>query len=202
MFFQKLKKLFIGPTKFFKDASKEKDYWTVLKFFVVVYATATLIQILVSIPIYLSLPEFNILTHGLTAILVGAIYAFVGPFIVSAIMHLGILIVSGRKSFFNTFKTATYGTLVIIGYGLITSIVTIIFFLLDIYNAVANVIIILPLLTGVVHMLITQSIGASMYHSISRIRAFFGIILIPLILTIILLVMMIWFVGTTFLQVG
>ena len=202
MCFQKLKKLFVDPVKFFKDVSKEKDYWTVLKFFAVVYIAALLIQILVSIPTLLSLQRLAIWMSLLTAIFFGVVYAFVGPFIISGIMHLGILIAGGRKGFFNTFKAATYGTLVVVGYGLVTSIITNAFLLLAFYGIVANVFIFLPIIIGSIHMLITQLIGVSIYHSISRTRAFFGIILIPMVLFILWVILGIIFAAGLFGPVG
>ena len=202
MFFQKLKKLFLDPVRFFKEASKEKDYWTVLKFFVVTYLVAMLIQVLVSIPTLLSLPGLAIWVSFLTAIFVGVVYAFVGPFIISGIMHLGILIVGGRKGFFNTFKAATYGTLVVVGYGLVTSIITNLFLLLDLYGTAANIFIFFPILIGSIHMLITQSIGVSMFHLISRTRTFFGIILVPMVLFILWVILGIIFAAGLFGPVG
>ena len=202
MCFQKLKKLFIDPVKFFKDVSKEKDYWTVLKFFVVTYLAATLIQVLVSIPIYYGAPEFNLLEFILRTLLFSVGYAFLGPFIVGAVAHLGILILGGKKGFFNTFKALTYGTLVVVSYGMVSLIISGIIVVsgIGVSMALANSIILIILLTGSVHMLITQSIGVSTYHSISRIKAFLGIIFIPIILFIILIVLGIIFTVGLFSQ--
>ena len=204
MCFQKLKKLFVDPVRFFKDVSKEKDYWTVLKFFVVTYLAATLIQILASILIYYGAPDFNLLDFILRILLFSVGYAFLGPFIVSAIAHLGILIVGGKKGFFNTFKALTYGILVVVGYGLISLIVSAIIVVsnVSISLVLASIIVWIILLTGSIHMLITQSIGVSAYHSISRIRAFFGIILIPILLIILFVVLGILSIMGLFGQAG
>lgn len=184
MCFQKLKALFAEPSKFFKEVSKEKKYWTVLKFFVMIYLAALVIQILASIPVTYGTPIF--LYSTLITLFVGIFAAFVSPFVGSTLSHLGIMILGGKKGFFNTFKAVTYGNLIIVGYGILSSLISLILFLLKIEGNPASVILMsLITIAGVVHMLITSSIGVSMYHSISKVRAFFGIVLIPLILIII-----------------
>ena len=188
MCFKKLKSLFSDPAKFFKDVGKEKDYWTVLKFFVVVYIVAVIIQILVSFPVNLKLPEFvEHLNFALTGLLYGVVSAFIVPFIVTALSHLGILLFGGRKGFFNTFKAVTYGMIIIIGYSVISSIITMIIFLLSpgstiTLGYVANII----SLIGLTHMLVVETVGVSIVHSISKTKAFFGVILVPLVLILIL----------------
>ena len=186
MCFKKLKNLFSDPSKFFKDVSKEKDYWTVLKFFVVVYIVALIFNLLASIPIYYGTPVF--MASILIGLLLGIIAAFAGPFIGSFFTHLGVLIVGGRKGFFNTFKAITYGTLVVVGYGVLSSIISLLLFLLKLDGESASIMLMSVIsIIGVVHMLVTSTIGVNMYHSISRWKAFFGIILIPLVILIIII---------------
>ncbi|MBI2507551.1 YIP1 family protein [Candidatus Woesearchaeota archaeon] len=186
MRFQKLKTLFADPVKFFKDISKEKSYWTVLKPYVLVYLAALIIQLLASIPIYYGTPVFML--SILTGLLVGIAGAFATPFIGSFFTHLGIFIVGGRKGFFNTFKALTYGTLVVVVYGVLSSIISLLLFLLKVERESGSISLMAVIsIVGVMHMLVTSAIGVSMYHSISRWKAFFGIILIPLILLVIII---------------
>lgn len=189
MCFDKLKELFVDPSKFFKDVSKEKSYWNVLKLFVVVYIVATIIQILVSIPVNLKTLGNQFLPFILTALISGIIFAFAIPFIVGILSHLGILLVGGKKGFFNTFKAITYGTIVIVGYGIISSVAESLILLFSSNVAISNFVIGVISLIGVVHMLIVQSVGVSIFHSISRGKSFFGIILIPLIIFIMMIAM-------------
>mgnify|MGYP001587401973 CR=1 FL=1 len=191
MCFQKIKTLLVNPAKFFKDVSKEKGYWTVLKFYVPVYLAALVIQILASIPIYYGTPLFKV---SILTGLLGIIAAFVGPFIGTFFVNLGVLIVGGRKGFFNTFKAVTYGTLVVVGYGVLSSIISLLLFLMKLEGNPASVMLMTVIsIIGVGHMLIASSIGVSIYHSISRIKAFFGIILVPLVILVLLVI-----IGVTF----
>lgn len=198
MCFKKLKKLFVDPAKFFKEVSKEKGYWTILKFFVAVYLAATVIQILASIPLNLKLVEIGILSSSLTILLMSVVAAFISPFVASALSHLGVMLFGGKKGFFNTFKPITYSLIIVAGYGIVASIIILIVFLLNPENPgniifterITNFISII----GMVHTLIAETIGVSMYHSISRGRALFGIILVPLVLLVLLVA-----IGVTFL---
>lgn len=189
MYFEKLKNLISSPTKFYKDVAKEKDYWTVLKFFAVVYIIAWIVQILISIPINRDIPQIRTIIL-LIAALVGIIGAFVGPFIVGVFTHLGVLVFGGRMGFFNTFKASTYGIIVIFFYGILSSITKLIFLA---NPPISTFVSGLVSIIGVIHMLTVQSIGVSMYHSISKARAFCGVILIPLILSVIIFALGLWF---------
>ena len=188
MCFKKLKSLFSDPSKFFKDVGKEKDYWTVLKFFVVVYIVAAIIQILVLLPVNLELPEFvGPLNFILIGLLAAVILAFISPFIGSFLSHLGILLFGGREGFFNTFKAISYSMIILIGYNLVSSIIVSAILLLNpdkltASNHVGNIFSSI----GWAHVVVVGTIGVSMYHSISKAKAFFGIILVPLVLILIL----------------
>jgi len=190
MYFDRIKRLLTDPAKFFKDASKEKGYWEVLRFFVVVYVFATIIQLIVSIPLNKNLFGSQLFAYLLSSLVVSIIYAFIGPFIASVIAHLGILILVRGKSFFSTFKAITYGMIVIVGYGVLASIIASIMYLaspnsINLPGFIVNLITII----GVVHMLIVEAVGVSRHHSITKGKAFFGIILVPLIILIIFIAM-------------
>ncbi|MBI2105713.1 YIP1 family protein [Candidatus Woesearchaeota archaeon] len=185
-----MQKLFADPNNFFKDASKEKSYWEVLRFFVVVYVFATIIQLIVSIPINKNLFGNQIFAYLLATLVISIIYAFIGPFIAGVIAHLGILILVRGRSFFSTFKAITYGLIVMTGYGVLAYLIMSIMYLASPNSAdISGFIIDIITIIGVVHMLIAETIGVSRYHSISKGKAFFGIILIPLIILIIFIAM-------------
>ena len=78
--------------------------------------------------------------------------------------------------------------LVVVGYGVLSSIISLLLFLLKLDGESASIMLMSVIsIIGVVHMLVTSTIGVNMYHSISRWKAFFGIILIPLVILIIII---------------
>jgi len=188
MYFQKLKKIFLDPSKFFKDVSKEKGYWNVLKVFVTIYVAALIIQVGVGAIINRSLLGSQFVSFIFTTLIAGIVAAFVVPFIGGGIAHLGILIIGGRKGFFNTFKPVTYGGLVMIIYGVVSSIISGVALLISPGSApIIGVIVGGVSVIGIIHTLVVQTMGVSKSQSLSTGKAFFGLILIPLIMVILLL---------------
>jgi hypothetical protein len=185
MYFGKLKKLFLEPSKFFKDVAKEKKYWDILKVFLFVYLIASAIQIIISIIVSGSVMNAQVATFIMSTLVVAIVASLVMPFVVSFLAHLGILILRGKKGYFNTFKAITYGGLIWIVYNILSTLISGIISLTNPSNGpVVGLVVGAISIVGFVHALIIQAMGVSKFHSISSGKALLGIILVPLMIII------------------
>ncbi len=205
-FLPSLKKLFFHPTKFFSSVEKDKDYSKVMFFYVKMTVVATIVSFVCSL-ILLSVQNkiagagiFNLLTSGIVSI--G--FAFLIPFIISFIVHIGVLIFKGRKGYFSTYKSITYPLTITLIYGIFSTIIVNIIgitspvsisqeqlttnpeLILQEPGFIASMVIaFIILLISLIHSLTVQVIGIAKFQKMSKLRAFFAIIVIPLILIII-----------------
>jgi hypothetical protein len=132
-------------------------------------------------------------------------FAFAIPFIIAGLSHLGLLIFGARKGFLNTFKPVAYSGMIYVIYGLMTAVLSSIAYLLypsgladakssglsylssaPIPAAFLGSLVIVVTFAGWIHFIAVDTIGVARFHGISKTRAFFGIIIVPLfILTIV-----------------
>ena len=213
---EKLKLLFFHPDEFFISVKNEKKYFPILIYYAIIYIAFVLIVNLISLPaIIIGIYKgANAALSMLTLIIIpfsiifGAIYAFVVPFIGSAVTHLGVLIFRGKNGFFNTFKPVTYAMIIPLIYGLVASIifdiVRILFYMFNInsiYNYTATtmnsldlvliIFVFIIVLVLVIHSVIAQVKGISLFQKLSKLRAFLAIIIIPLILFLLMIIFII-----------
>ena len=199
-YFDKLKLLFLKPTEFFKNVKKEKDYWTPLKFYIIISIIADVIGVLFAIPNLLKSQMLLYLT--LISLVSGLILVFIIPFVAAGIIHLGVLIFKGKEGYYNTFKPVAYAMTIGSVYSLLSSIVSAIaswfnpvtdFSDLQSINQVQNTAAIALIaiigLISLIHVLYAHVLGISNYQNLTTMRAFLSVILIPLILIILVAVL-------------
>jgi hypothetical protein len=201
-----LKKLFFHPKKFFDSVEKDRNYSKIMFF----YVKASVIAAIVSLVCSLILLSFQNKLAGagvfslITSAVIGVGMAFLIPFIASFIVHIGVWIFRGKQGYFNTYKVIAYSLAIALIYGIFS---TIIVSIIGITNPVsisqeslaANPALIFQekgyiasiavsliiFLVSLIHSLAVQVIGISRFQKMSKLRAFFAIIIIPLVLLII-----------------
>lgn len=206
----KLKSLFFNTKHFFDTIKGEKSYFQILKFFIIFYVIYQIIDAILLIPAVKMLSQtiarqyFGLLF--IFGIIFGLIIAVILPFISAALTHIGILMVGGKQGFFNTFKPMTYALTITVVYNIISSFVS--FFLnlaypidpsilqktifsfhdMPLPNILVGIII---LLLSIIHATYAEIIGISKFQKISKLKAFFGAIIIPLIIVIFVMLLLI-----------
>ncbi|MFH1710947.1 MAG: YIP1 family protein [Nanoarchaeota archaeon] len=203
-----LKKLFFHPKQFFKSVEKDKDYSKIMFFYVKIIIISSIIGIIASAII---LGIQNSLTFlGIVGLITNSIVsiglAFLVPFVIAGIVHLGVLIFRGKQGYYNTYKPIAYSLAIVAVYSIISTIVSAILSIINPVNNLSttdpllllqnpNVIAVMAvtftiLIISLIHSLIVQVIGISKFQKISRLKAFAAIILVTLVLVIIVVLIM------------
>ncbi|MBI4454175.1 YIP1 family protein [Candidatus Woesearchaeota archaeon] len=187
--------LFTNPSQFYNSVKSETDVFPIILKYVVFMAVLQVIMFLVGIYGDLREGPYMILFSFIIMIL-SITFSFIMPFIMSGITHLGVLIFGGKQLFFNTFKTITYSMFLAAAYNFVSLI------MIEILNIILNptfetITEIMPQLIvagiigliGLVHVIYTQMVGLGIYQQLTKLKALFAIIIIPLaILLFIILV--------------
>jgi len=209
-----LKKLYFHPSKFFASVEKDKDYSKIMFFYVKMIIISSIITILSS-AIILTIRKSFILKEFISIIFDSAVsigLAFLVPFVMAGIIHLGVLIFRGKQGYYNTYKPIAYSLVVVAIYSIISTIVTSILSVIYPANQLPsmtadpsiyfqtllqdkNFILLLAvaftiLVISFVHSLIVQIIGISKFQKISKLKAFLSIILISVILIMLVILVM------------
>jgi hypothetical protein len=200
-YFSRLKSLFWHPKKFLEGASGEKKYSSILFFYVTIAVLAILFNsVLALLRVYMApgdLPLLMSMGFIVFSAIVSVGFAFASPFIVSAVIHLGVLIFGGKKGYFNTFKPITYSAAISEVYQILIVILgAVVFFTfgdfaIDQVNSLSAGFIIVTLayfvllVISLIHVVYTEVVGVSKYQAISKWRSFLAIIFIPVIILII-----------------
>jgi len=203
-----LKKLFFHPKQFFNSVEKDKDYSSIMFFYVKIIIISSIVGIISSSVI---LGIQNTLTVlGVIGLITNAAVSiglsFLVPFILAGIIHLGVMVFRGKQRFYNTYKPMTYSLAIVAIYSIISTVISTI---LSIINPVNNLSTTDPLLIlqnpnviavmavsftiltiSLIHSLIVQVIGISKFQKISKLRAFLAIVLVMIILAIIVILIM------------
>lgn len=174
--------------KFFNYLKKEK--WTRSYFFAVVSMLLIIPFVLLQLPFLLSMriPKITALLIPFYLILI-AVQAFIAPFINSAIIHLGVLVFGARQGFFATFKPVSYSIVIRAFYGIIAMVLSfgLLLFMDNMEVAIVlNILMIILALISLLHYLTFQVKGISQLQNISKLRAFFGIIFVPLVIILVI----------------
>lgn len=179
---EQFKTIFTEPSKFYKGV-KNWSYGDVLKF---LFAVALLPSVLnwyaeLSAEItqgelgeMLNFPEPTLI---LIAILLATLSIFISPFINSAITHLGVLIVGGR-GYKKTFLATGNALAISAAYILVYSILGL--FMLEQEHTLIATLIIIVMLAGFIHALVTEIIGLKVLHNLSTGKAVIAAIIVPL----------------------
>ncbi len=198
VYYDKLKFLLTDAPGFFKSVQKEKDYWTVLKFYILLAAIVQVVSYLIYIPSYLKQSNlWGIMGLGFIGNIAAA---FIFPFIFSAVFYLGVLVFKGEKGYFNMFKSTAYSMAVLSAYGFVSAIIigVISWFMPPDFSTILqggnSFVYSLPVtiisgvigLIGVVHFVYTLINGLEYYQKLSQGKALVTIIVIPVVLTFII----------------
>ena len=198
VYYDKLKFLLTDALGFFKSVQKEKDYWTILKFYVLLVAIVQVVSYLIYIHSYLKQSNlWGIMGLGLLSNIAAA---FIFPFIFSAVFYLGVLLFKGEKGYYNIVKVSTYSMAVLSAYGFVSSIVigVISWFIPPDFSTLlqggTNLVYSMPVTViggvisfiGVAHFVYTLVKGLGFYQKLSSGKALVTIIVIPIVLAFIL----------------
>lgn len=222
----KLKLLFHNPENFYKTVEKEQGYWNILQYVLIILGLAYLFEILLSMPAYIQFLKGQSLLYNLaenisslTITVLAVFYLFVqfimvlvillaAPFITASIVHLGFLATKIKKDYFPTFKVVAYSMVISVPYGILGSIVSIVFFisfpksfsyeslkdvsplLLGGPNLALIIISAIISLASIVHVIWVQVIGLSCYHGITKKKALIGSLLIPAAIIVLVLLIL------------
>ena len=222
--FEKLKLLFFHPTQFLKIIINEKEYLPILLFFVIIYMINKIIGIIAFLPITIkildilpkdieisrSLFTINLILSYISNFIYTLAFAFAIPFISSAIAHLGVLIVKGKKGFINTFKPVTYAMVIGMIYStLLILIIAVTLILKPInfndftaaaqslsllwqlilpYLIILNPALAIRNLITFMHVLYAEVVGIAFFQNISKWRAFLAVFVIPIALMILAII--------------
>lgn len=203
-FTSRLKKLFFHPKKFFDSVEKDKDYSKIIFFYVKIVVFSAVLSLIFSL-INSGISAVTIF-NTVTILITNIGLAFLIPFVAAGITHLGVLIFRGRQKYFNTYKPVAYTLAIASVYSILSSVINFIVTLaspVDITALSANpelmlqnqtviislIVFLVIFLISFIHVLIAQVIGISKFQKISKLRAFFAVILIPLIILILAIIL-------------
>lgn len=160
---EKIKAVLQSPGSFFDSIKSEEGYGPALKYLFVIYLVPSIIVFIAGM---LSSPG-KIGEAAFIAVLSEVFGVLVLTFISTGLVHIGIMLVGGKRGIFSTYKALAYG---ITPYALLQwiPIVNILALLWAIYLEV---------------------MGLSKLHEMSMLRAFIGWLIVPLILLVILTVL-------------
>jgi len=119
-FLSKLKKLYFHPNVFLKSVEGEKNYWPLLRTFLLFYIFYLFVAIIINLSFvnfqtdYLAQLILFVFSIGLTLVFI---------FGISGVIHLGIRIFKGKQGYFNIYKPIIYTATIFIIYTLITILV-------------------------------------------------------------------------------
>jgi hypothetical protein len=208
-YMSRLNQLFFHPRKFIDSIENDKDYMKIMFFYVKIAIFSLILDFIFSTLIlsYRGMLTLQNFLPLITSVVFSVGFAFAATFVISFVTHIGVLIFRGKNGYFNTYKPVSYSMVISSIYGILTIVVTSLLGLIypvnisvadvtQIYTStefqitmIASFII---LAVSLIHMLYFQIIGLSRFHKISKLRAFFSAILIPLVLIILVVIFMIW----------
>lgn len=198
-----LKKVFYSPREFFHSIRRDTDY---IKPWLVFVVASIIYSIIVHIMELLQATGVLAIVGAVIGFILSVVAALVGPFIGAGMIHLGALILGVRDRFIKTFKVVCYGGLISLAYSLLGLIISLPLYLFSGTEGVQAmdmspllfaymVALFLVILIGIVHQFYAEVHGLALYFAISKIRAFFSIILVPLGLMLFFVLMLILILG-------
>ncbi|MFA5992137.1 MAG: YIP1 family protein [Candidatus Pacearchaeota archaeon] len=124
-FLKKIKKLLFRPTSFLESVDKENRYPMIINTLLiisVIYFIFLTISGLIITGIGSSIIEY--LKSTMTLFVKIVLFAILFPFVLSGIVHLGVLVFRGKEKFIQTFKPVTYALVIGVVYSIIAVIVS------------------------------------------------------------------------------
>jgi hypothetical protein len=210
----RMRNLFFHPKKFLDSIEGEKNYSKIMFFYVKITLAALIIDFILSIVTIVlrnsGIAIVQLIGQTLLREILSLGLAFISPFVLAAIVHLGVLILRGKQKYFNTYKPIAYAAAISVVYSIIANAVT---WLISMINSstfdpsnltpellfqntgfiAAMAIYGIITLIGIINVFYVSTQGVSKFQKISKLRAFLAIIFIPLITLIIAIVLLIIF---------
>lgn len=214
-YFSRLYNLIFHTKSFISKIEQENEYFPILLTFVITTAIATIIQFFISLTTLISSGPSVIFKQAVSAI--GGIgFAFAIPFILCMIFHIGVLLLGGRRGFFNTFKPVTYSMVIGTAYSLLYTII------ISFYNLISPIssetilviqsklqsgtisfadiaplkiqlgIFLVIILLSIIHAIYAAVLGISKYQNMKKWKSFISLILIPLIIFVLLVIILVY----------
>lgn len=207
---EKVKNLFFKPSQFFETIIDENRYLPILMYYVIIYLISQVINITFSLPSMIAgLSPFETILSSFINLLWAVAFAYAVPFIASAFNHLGVLIVGGRKGFFNTFKPITYAMVIGVIYSIILTLIMPVLNWISPFdvNALAEgtlalensptlhmAVISVILAIWLIHYFYAAVIGVSKFQEVSKLRAFIAVFIVPIAVLFILATIFFFFI--------
>ncbi len=187
--------LLFSPVRFFEKVKRETSYHLPILYFLTVFFMLKLAEMILS----LSIADFSVLwpVEEIAAksiilgfplfLLIAGFLASAGLILLSLIIHLGILLVSGGNGrFLATIKASAYAGVVALGYGLILAVGRVLIQALHLTIPIAIFVGILMvfLLAFIIHFLLMLIVGIAIEHEIPYYKATLGILAFPVFIGI------------------
>lgn len=164
----------------------EKEAWTRAYFFAVFSMLVFIPFVLLQIPFMLnvmSIPKITAILFIPFYLISIGVQAFITPFVNSAIIHLGILVFGGRQGYLATLKPVSYSFVIRAFYGIIAMVLSLgIFLFMEnmVVTIAISILLVILALASLIHYLVFLIKGISQLQNITKLRAFLGIIFVPL----------------------
>lgn len=200
-FFNKIKGIISKPKDFFTKIKKEKGIKNTFIYFLIFASITTFLS---TIYFYRAIPRINIpevvLTPQLIFLIMVVLYililffSIVAVFVSTGITHLFVLLMKGKKGFYQTFKAMIYGETPKYLLSILLSPITIIvypkfFGMKPPFPPELTIWFIITIIPGIIVAIYTiylKTIGIKKLQEISTLRAFSAIFLLPIALFIVI----------------
>jgi len=209
-----LKKLYFHPSHFFSSVEKDRDYSKIMFFYVKIIILSSILTLLSSAILLTIKKSFT--AQGFISLIFDSVIsiglAFLVPFVMAGIIHLGVLIFRGKQGYYNTYKPVAYSLVIVAVYSIIstvlTSILSIIYPTSQLPSMTAdstayfqtllqdsNFVLLLAvaftiLVISFIHSLIVQVVGISKFQKISKLKSFLSVIIVSIIIIILTIIVM------------
>ncbi len=170
-FFAKIETVITAPELFFHRLRKEPFSGSVIYYLIFVLVTGVIETIYI-------LKEFNITFSWYPLIYLGVIFfSLLLLFIWTGLMHLGIKMMGGKGKYGDTFRSDVYGSTPSLLWGIPSLALSVLLF----QNTAWEIIDFIVTLVIAIYSFLLTLIGLSLYHNLSKSKAFIGAILLPLL---------------------
>lgn len=123
------KELMFNSNKFVDFVSGRQGYQKVMRDFVFIYIAYFIFSVIIGLAF--QTPDFKEILSGFVFAVIAAVII---PFVISALIHLGVIAFRGKGNYFDTFKAITYSLGIIVIYSFLISIVQLIIYLIMPYD--------------------------------------------------------------------
>ena len=192
------------PKKYFSGLSRKKlDYLSPYFLFLVVMGIGLFIDFLFEI-LGFHYSDLGFERWSITVLVLYYFFMFIllfiTPFLNSVFVHLGLMVVAKKNDYKKTFNAVVYtdsiGALYLVLMGFFNTLVIVFLGSTDSATALTLLIIFLLGMIAMIHLIALETIAVKTLYSISTMKAFLSVILIPLLLSIFIIVVVLMLLVT------